>query len=99
MTVLILRPVSNGTRVLRPREVVDLPGRMARAFVAKGIAEEHAPDGDATDESSGANPEAPTYTLHHTGAGWYDILKDGEVVESSIRGQVSAQERIDELTT
>lgn len=43
-------------------------------------------------------PSAPItlFTLSHRGAGWYDIIKDGEAVDS-VRGKEEAEAKIEAL--
>ena len=97
MTIRILKPISLGTGNARPGEIRDMPRRIARAWIKKGIAEEVADKEAAADaDAEGADPEGDAYASEHLGAGWHAILKDGVEVEK-VRGEAAAKERLEEL--
>ena len=97
MTIRILKPISLGTGNARPGEIRDMPRRIARAWIKKGVAEEVADKGAGVDaDAESADPKGDAYASESLGAGWHAILKDGVEVEK-VRGEAAAKERLQEL--
>lgn len=63
-----------------------MPDRIARAWIKKGVAEKYVAD----------EADSSPFTLVEKGAGWYEIVKNGETVDK-VRGEKAARERVEEL--